>query len=114
MQLYLLKPDFSDIKLKPEQRVYFCPSCATVNGMLSYYPQIREQLEVIYVDFQRPRPALIDLLGEENQSCPVLVVDDTADGMKGVQTANGKYFINDPEAILEFLAQHFQVGFPHP
>lgn len=113
-KLFLLKPDFTDAKLLPEGRVYFCPSCAMVNGMLNYYPQLREQLEVIYVDFQRPRPVLIDLLGDENQSCPVLVLDEPDGELPNLQSAKGKWFINEPELILEYLAWRYQVGFPHP
>lgn len=114
MQLYLLKPGFNDFNLQPQERIYFCPSCAMVSGMLDYYPQLREQIEVIYVDFQRPRPALAELLGEANQSCPVLVLDQSEPGVDAAQQANGRWFINQPEAILEFLAVRFGVGFPHP
>jgi len=108
-----LKPDFSDAKLQPEDRSYFCPSCAMVNGFLIYYPKVREQIEVIYVDFQRPRPALIDLLGSEKQSCPVLVLDGPSDA-RGVQSANGQWFLNDPEALMNYIAKTYQCGYPHP
>lgn len=114
MQLYLLKPDFNDFNLQPQERLYFCPSCATVSGMLGYYPQLRGQIEVIYVDFQRPRPALVELLGEANQSSPVLVLDQPAPEFGSVQAESGKWFINQPEVILEYLSAKFKVGFPHP
>ncbi|MFV0378687.1 MAG: DUF3088 family protein [Mangrovibacterium sp.] len=114
MQLYLLKPDFNDFNLKPQERLYFCPGCAVVQGMLGYYPQLRDKLEVIELDFQRPRPVLVELLGEENQSCPVLITDQAAPGFDAVQAANGNWFINKPEAILKYLAMQFKVGFPHP
>lgn len=113
MRLYLLKPDFTDPNLEPPGRQYFCPSCATVNGMLSYYPQLREKIEVVYVDFERPRRELIDLLGDANQSCPVLLLDGPSQA-PGAQMANARWFINEPDAIVGYLSAELQVGFPHP
>jgi len=46
-------------------------------GLLEFYPALKRLLAVRWLDFLRPRPELIDLLGEEHQSCPVLVLKDT-------------------------------------
>ena len=75
-RLYLLKPQFMDQGKGP----YFCPGCAQMLGLLEFYPELKQELEVRYLDFPRPRPELIDLLGEENQSCPVLVLKDAPAG----------------------------------
>jgi len=98
-KLFLIKPDFQDTKRNAEKK-YFCPPCARIEGVLSFYPQLRNQLEVRYVDFARPRPAIIELIGEENQSCPVLVLDD------------GR-FINEPDDIVRYLTENYQIGHMH-
>lgn len=98
-KLFLLKPDFQDINREAEIR-FFCPNCALLEGILSFYPRLRNELEVHYVDFARPRPSIIELIGEANQSCPVLVFDDGT-------------FINEPEDIVRYLIKNHQVGQAH-
>jgi hypothetical protein len=55
---------------------------------------------VKYVNFARPRNPIIELIGEENQSCPVLILD------------NGT-FINDPEKIINHLIEFHKIGRQH-
>ena len=98
-KLFLLKADFQDPEKEPGKR-YFCPDCVMIEGLLSYYPRLNDELEVHYVNFARPRKALVDLLGEENQSCPVLILDDGT-------------FINDVDGIISHLNQFHRVGFRH-
>ena len=98
-KLFLIKPDFQDINRNVEHK-YFCPPCALIEGLLSFYPQLRNELEVHYVDFVRPRPAIVDLIGEANQSCPVLVLDD------GI-------FINEPDDIIRYLTENYHIGHAH-
>ncbi|RKD85976.1 DUF3088 domain-containing protein [Mangrovibacterium diazotrophicum] len=115
-KLFLIKADFTDPNADTEGKRYFCPSCATVKGALSYYPELEEKLDVEYVDFKRPRPAIIDLIGEENQSCPVLILDEGAKPVSGnieVKSANGKLFINETDDILKYLSETFGIGYPH-
>jgi hypothetical protein len=68
------------------------------------------------VDFPRPRPELAPLLGEENQSCPVLVLKelpaDLPSALK-VQHANGEVFVEGAREIAEYLAHVHGVGIPH-
>jgi hypothetical protein len=71
-QLFLLRPDFADPALGPG--AYHCTDCARIEGLLSYFPSLRSQLDVTYVDLPRPRAAIVALLGEAYQNCPVLVV----------------------------------------
>ena len=68
--LFLLRPDFMDGDRGP----YFCPGCAELRGLLEFYPALKRVLDVRHVEFPRPRPELVELVGEENQSCPVLVL----------------------------------------
>jgi len=54
--LFLLEKDFTDVGNGP----FYCPESAFVEGILSYYLQLREQFETRYV-------------GSADQGCPVLV-----------------------------------------
>jgi hypothetical protein len=83
----------------------YCPDTALVAGYLSFYPAIASQVEVRTVSPVRPRAAIVDLLGAENQGAPVLVL---ASGSKlpapvTALEANGRRFINDPKQILAYL-----------
>jgi len=98
-KLFLLKADFKDLNRDDGKR-YFCPDCVMIEGLLSYYPQLKEELTVKYVNFARPRQVLVDLLGEENQSCPVLVLDDGS-------------FINNTDEIISHLTQYHGIGNNH-
>ena len=69
-QLFLLRADFADPALGPG--AYHCTDCARIEGLLSYFPQLRTQLDVTYVDLPRPRAPIVELLGPEYQNCPVL------------------------------------------
>ena len=98
-KLFLLKPNFHDFN-RIDGKLYFCPDCAIIEGLLSYYPRLRNELEVHYLDFARPRKVLVDLLGEANQSCPVLVLDDGS-------------FLNEPNDIIQHLTENHQIGHSH-
>lgn len=74
-QLYLLKPDFLNTGTKP----YFCPDRAEMVGLLEFCSVLKKRLDIHYVEFPRPRPELALLLGEENQSCPVLLLKFRSD-----------------------------------
>lgn len=111
-RLYLLKPNFADKGEGP----FFCAECALVEGMLSFYPELRSKVDVTYVDFVRPRPAIVKELGPENQSSPVLVLGNTATKVPptvNVKTANGKKFLDNEHEICNYLAATFLVGRPH-
>lgn len=110
--LFLLKPDFQD---PGDETRYFCPSCAFLEGVLGFYPRLREALRVSYVDYPRPRPAIVALLGEANQGCPVLVLAREArtDGIEGVREHGSHRFITDQAAITRYLTVRYGVGAPH-
>jgi hypothetical protein len=107
--LFMLKPN-----LVENGRTYHCPDCTIIEGVLSYHPNVRHELEIHYLDFSRPRPPVIDLLGEENQGCPVIIVrrGDVPAGLP-VKTANGHSFINDVRGIAKYLAHTYGSTFPH-
>jgi len=111
-QLYLIRPNFFDQEITP----YFCPGCAQMVGLLDYYPMLKQNLDVYLVDFQRPRPALVELLGEENQSCPVLILRNEPQSLPSnikVRQINGHHFVEGANEIATFLAHAYSSGLPH-
>ena len=107
--LYLLAPGFED-----NNRREYCPECAEVWGLLAYFPAIKEALNIHYMPIDRPRVALTELLGEDNQNCPTLVLDYNAEIPVGVQTksANGHTFIDNARDIGMYFAQEYGTPFP--
>lgn len=111
-RLYLLKPDFVDCGKGP----YFCPHCAQLVGLMELYPALKQQLDVSWLDFPRPRAELVDLLGEENQSCPVLVlhaVPEASLAKPPLQQAKGRWFVEGADEIARYLAHARGIGIPH-
>lgn len=110
--LFLLRPDFMDGERGP----YFCPGCAELAGLLDFYPALKGVVDVRYLEFPRPRPELVELVGEENQSCPVLVLGGAPSGSGGdvpVQRAKGRYFVEGADAVARYLASAHGTGIPH-
>ena len=106
--LFLLKPGFSKGEIGP----FYCSDSVAVEGMLSFFPPLRAALDIHYIDFPRPRDALIALLGEEQQSAPVLIISHDraikdAKVIPGV--ANGRRFLNDERAIRDYLSSQYNV-----
>ena len=111
-RLYLLKPDFTDQGAGP----FFCLESALVEGMLSFYPALREKIEVYYIDFQKPRPALVAELGVENQRAPKLILGEATQAVpRGVKVseAKGRRFISQDVEICRYLASTYGYGEPH-
>ncbi|MEQ9506261.1 MAG: DUF3088 domain-containing protein [Hyphomonas sp.] len=108
--LFLLKPGFSDPALPGQD--FYCWHCALMEGVLASFPDLGANLDVRRIAFPRPREDVIALIGEANQSLPVLVLAD--DAPSGLAPANpaGRRFVNDPMAILDVL--HRRHGFPPP
>ncbi len=111
--LFVLRPSFAAPKAGPG--TYFCPHSATVEGLLSFHPELRERLDVRYVDFARPRRAVIAEIGEANQACPVLVLPPewTSPPANG-RCAEGRTFFVGATEIATFLAEWAGIGMPHP
>jgi len=110
--LFLLKPDFMDV----DQGPYYCPGCASVEGALSFYPRLREQLNIQYIEFPRPRQVIVDLVGSENQGCPVLILAQKPAAISGdfaLKEFNGRYFVSGEKDIKNYLAAVYKIGRPH-
>src|SRR3979411_241155 len=108
--LFLLKPGFE----VGDGKRYYCPHSAQVEGVLAFYPRLRLEMDITYLKFARPRQPIVDLIGTENQSAPVLVAGDARDDTETTETRNakGRSFFAGEEAIAEYLALRYDIGWP--
>lgn len=116
-KLFLLNPDFQDERVDGTTQSYYCPHNAMIEGILTYYPELKTKLEIKYIDFPRPRKQLVELIGEEHQGSPCLVI--SKDNSDIVDTSyfndSGEYlFVNKKELIARYLADKHSIGKPHP
>jgi len=116
-KLFLLIPDFKDSKIDNEEKNYFCPHCALISGIIKYYPRLETVLEINYVDFKRPREVIMKLIGENNQSCPVLVIENNQEENVDTSYFNSygdNLFVNSTDLIIKYLTEKYGIGIPHP
>jgi hypothetical protein len=109
--VFVLRPGFHD-----KGQIWFCPYSAQVIGMLTYYPQLRDTLDVVELGFQKPRYPVATMLGEDNQSLPVLVLaPDSETAVKDVHVsrAGGLCYVSKTIEILRYLAATRGVPPPH-
>lgn len=114
--LFVLKERFSDSNDRNSGESFFCPQCAEISGVLSYFPELRHNLDVRYVDFQRPRAGIVELLGQSHQGCPVLVLaSEPTEETKSLVTGNvnGNWFISGPREIARYWAVTRGTSRPH-
>ena len=109
--LFVLRPSFDDQGTR-----YFCPSCAQVIGFLTYYPAVQATLEIVELEFAKPRAPLVAVLGEAEQSAPRLVVGGPPVPVADVtlREAEGHTFIKNAIEIIRYLAVTRNVPQPHP
>jgi hypothetical protein len=108
--LFVLRPGFED-----RGTSYFCPYCAQIVGFLTYFPQVRDTLKIIELDFPRPRKPIVELIGEAHQAMPLLVLAGAPATVPGVtmEEANGHQFVKNAISILRYLAATRGVPLPH-
>ena len=101
-QLYLMKPGFMNAGLGP----FYCGDSVSIEGLLGFFPALRDQLDITYIDFRRPRQAVVDAIGEKNQSIPVLILSDDSPDLPKIETrsANGRRFVGNEKSIREYLS----------
>lgn len=110
--LFVLRPGFTDRGAR-----WFCPYSAQVMGFLSYYPEVRASLELCELDFARPREPIVELVGEEHQAAPLLVLAEGSEPAQvpevAIRRANGRHFVEKTIEILRYLAATRGVPAPH-
>lgn len=107
--LFLLPPGFAD-----NDRREYCPECAEMWGILSWFPAIKESLNIHYVPIGKPRLAITNLIGEKNQNAPTLILHEDSPGFEGcgILSYRGYRFINNARDIGKYYAHRF--GTPVP
>jgi DUF3088 family protein len=82
--------------------------------VLASFPHLAAAIDVERIAWPRPRQEIVDLIGVENQSLPVLVLADDAGAGLETGRANGRRFAEGKDAILRVLTERH--GFPeaHP
>lgn len=111
-RLFLLRPDFED-PAYPGRRFY-CWHCALIEGVLASFPALAAKLDVERIAWPKPRQAVVALVGEENQSLPLLVLADGATSSHSTGSYRGRAFIADKDAILAALSERHRFPEPHP
>ena len=109
--LFVLRSGFDDRGTR-----YFCPYSAQVMGFLGYYPAVLDTIDVIELDFAKPRHPLVDLVGEAHQAAPLLVLAAAPAHVPEHVTlvyANGRAFVEKTIEILRYLAATRGVPGPH-
>ena len=110
--LFLLPHGFPDGPGAP----YYCPDCTQIAGLLRLSPELLAQVEIRYAPFIRPRPEIVGLVGEANQSCPLLVLDPSSpapSGGCGVHPQTGVRFLDSASAIGTYWSERFGTPRPH-
>ncbi|GAB3626620.1 hypothetical protein PTE30175_03088 [Pandoraea terrae] len=108
-QLFILRPGF----FKESEGPFYCGDSVSVEGLLGFYPQLRHAVDVVYVDAARPRVPIVKLIGEDNQSAPVLVLSPESgpacDGVD-IRVSGEMRFIDSPDHIRRYLSSKYGVA----
>jgi hypothetical protein len=110
--LILIKPDFTDPAF-PDARFY-CWHCALMEGVLASFPELGTRIDVLRIEWPRPRREVIELIGAVNQSLPVLILADDADDGLATGSFEGRRFVEGKDAILTALSRRYFIPSPHP
>lgn len=107
--LFLLPPGFDD-----NNRREYCPECAEMWGLLSWFPAIKESLDIIYVSIEKPRAAMSAVLGDKNQNAPTLLLTVHSPDFEdcGIMRYRGQRFINNAKDIGKYYAKRYGTPIP--
>ncbi|MDX2204336.1 MAG: DUF3088 domain-containing protein [Hyphomicrobiaceae bacterium] len=111
-RLFLLSPGFED-PAYPGQRFY-CWHCALIEGVLASFPELAARIDVQRIPWPRPRREVATLIGEENQSLPVLILARNAPDDITARRYGEERFIDDKDAILGVLSRRHGIPVAHP
>jgi hypothetical protein len=109
--LFIIAAPFTDAAL---DGTWFCTACATMEGALLANPDWEKRIDVKRSAFPRPRQAVIDLIGEGNQSLPVLVLAGGSTPPADAKEHEGTFFLDEPKPITRYLAATYGGAGPHP
>ena len=83
------------------RKMWVCSHCAMIEGALAANKYWEQIVDVKRIDFPKPCIEIIELLGEENQWLPVLILDQNST-------------ITDPIEIINYLAKQYGGAAVHP
>ncbi|VWC40182.1 DUF3088 domain-containing protein [Burkholderia lata] len=108
-KLFILRPNF----FKESEGPFYCGDSVSVEGLLSFYPRLRDAVDVEYIDAPRPRQPIVVLIGADNQSAPVLVLGDGQtpnDSTLAIREHDGRRFIDSAADIRRYLSSQYGVA----
>lgn len=111
-KLFLLRANFRNQKVSKSQLFYY-PHIAMIEGILMYYPKFKDQIDVEYVSFERPRTSVIELLCENKQLCPVLILPSNTPNIENSNVFNNLLFTNDKFEIASYFSKTYNGGTWH-
>ena len=111
-RLFLLRPGFTD-PAWPGQ-VFYCWHCALMEGVLASFPELAARLDVERIAWPRPRQAVVALVGEGNQSVPLLVLGKDSPDDVDAESHGDTRFIAGKDRILAALSRRHGFPDPHP
>jgi hypothetical protein len=108
--LFVYRPRFDEKGI-----TYFCPYSAQVIGYLTYFPAVRESLDIIELDFTKPREPLARMLDPDHQAAPILVLGGDRVDVPNVKfaEAGGHWYVEKTIEILRYLAATRSTPVPH-
>lgn len=109
--LFIIAAPFVDAAL---DGTWFCTACATMEGALLANPEWSSRIDVRRSAFPRPRSEIIAMIGEGNQSMPVLVLGASATPPADAKEFEGVFFLDEPKPITRYLAATYGGAGPHP
>ncbi|WP_394202146.1 DUF3088 family protein [Shewanella waksmanii] len=96
-KLFILSMPFED----GPDTTWICSHCAMIEGALLFNPHWQQHVDIQRISFEKPRQDVVDILGEQNQWLPVLILTK-------------QEFITDPVAIINYLASEYGGAAAHP
>ena len=77
-------------------------------------PHWADQVDIQRIAFPRPRQQLVELLDEDHQWLPALVLGEGARSAAATRAESGRLVLTDPVAITGYLAKAHGGAAPHP
>ena len=108
--IILSKSEFLD-PARPHTRSY-CWHCALFEGVFDSFPALETGLNFIRMKWPKPMQKVIQLVGEEDQSLPVLLLADDVPEQSVARSINGRQFVAGKDDIFQALYSGYGIPVP--
>ena len=108
-QLFLLRPGY----FKGEHGPYYCLESLAIEGLLSFYPELRNIVTVHYVDYPKLNPLNFGKNFAKLQAVPMLLLSEhiiPKDKALNLQQNNDARYLLDEADIRHYLATQYGVA----